>query len=430
MGRQSRLKKERKKAKVHNVALPKQKSLARRIILPLALACGLGLSAVGLYKWGKHRRPDTSIVTTSQVHKPKAENAQKQKSKKDQNFEQFKNIFSGAPLSHKETAKEIERITGQKIKNHQFSNSDRLELTKTDTFYFFDFIPVHFPMMHEGRIQLGKIPRVIRGEYHTYLKNKNDGRLLTLANYILTKNHCSTPLDAIKAITGWVMQNIKMHFKYSSLPGIMHNTNIYKKLKETGFGISHAHSNSFRVLERGGVCVDFVNLAADLLNSVGIPSRQVSVCANGLKRGATYLSSPRDVAKQTGLAHSLLEVNLSSTLIYFDITPTMDSEGVNRTPKKIRGDLNSYVSQLFIDSFSGAKLSSITCTGSITSKMMSEYPKILAVIKEKDPLVAGKQTLTKEFSKNYQEFASRWWKHYILYYGDRYLPKEKPKQWN
>jgi hypothetical protein len=429
MGRKSRLKRERKLAEVKIESEQKKKGFLRRSLLPLSLVVGLGLSGLGIYRWQAHHQTDASPLSM-ESKSLKSKKPITQKSGKDPNYERFKHIFSDSPLTYEETSKRIEEITGEKIKEYQFSAPDKYGFTKTDSFYFFDFIPAHFPIMHEGRVQLGKIPRVIRGKYHTYLKNKNDGRLIALANYILTKNHCSGPKDAIKAITEWVMQNIKMHFEYSSLPGLMHNKNIHKKLRETGFGISRAHSNSLRVLERGGVCVDFVNLAADLLNSIGIPSRQISVSANGLKRGASHLSSRRDVSKQTGLAHSILEVNLSSKLFYFDITPTRDPGGINRTPRRITNDLNKYVSQSFIDSFPGAKLSSITCIGSITSKIMSKYPKILAVIKEKDPLVAGKQTLTKEFSKSYQEFATRWWKHYVLFYGDRYLPKEKPKQWN
>jgi len=385
-------------------AEPGRSSIARRVGLPLLVA-----GIVGTFCWLQYHKTD------DQRSAPKQQTSEKLASGKmneGQDLTRIKHLFSGAPMGYEAACNEIQRITGVPPGNHAFSIPDKFGLTRTPGFLFFDFTPIIFPIMIDGNVTVSKTMSLNFGTYNTNKENTNDGRIPALAAYILSKNNCRTEGEAISAITSWVMENLHMDFAHSA--PMYGNTE--------GLGITHNHPDSIRVLVHGGVCSDFAHLAADLLDSVGIPARMISLSAVGLSKGSEFLKSPTDVVSRTGLSHALLEVILPSGSVFYDVTPTVDVSGtVMRKPKALSVRIENYVSDMFVRAFPGAKLTRVSCTGEIPNEMMSSFPISTGLLSRGNREEMSKAIFTDEWRKEYLAVIDRLGGFYILYHKDNNL---------
>lgn len=289
---------------------------------------------------------------------------------KDPAFGSFKHLFSGPSISFDKACRIIRKATGKDIKRYKFVVPDRYNLTRTKRFYAMYIVPLYLPKEDGG------FEPVKTGSNHvfdTFAKNPSDGRIQALAAYILSKNNCDPdkPEEAIKTIAWWVMNNIEVDAKNMTIPGLEHKKkDIEDLLKKAGFGITHNHPNSLRTVNSTAVCVDYTNLCADLLNSVGIPARTASVFAKGMHRDLSNRSIQ-------AIFHSTLQVALPSGNQYYDVMPKGDGSGRITSVRLVNiGSPREYIVNRFKRRYPRLRLFRVGSFASLPVERLGPFPEM------------------------------------------------------
>ncbi|MCX6770418.1 MAG: hypothetical protein NTX79_00005 [Candidatus Micrarchaeota archaeon] len=147
-----------------------------------------------------------------------------------------------------------------------------------------------------------------------------------------------------------------------------------------GYGKTNNFPNSIAILGSSAVCIDYTNIAADLLNSLGIPSRSIVVASHGIR--------PDDVKTASSLGqliksitHSIVEINLPSGNKYFNVTPMYTRETSELSANVLDiPDPFEYIQSRLESRYPGIKVLRVACFRSMPSEFFAKFPKIRAAL--------------------------------------------------
>ncbi len=282
---------------------------------------------------------------------------------KDPVFFRFKGQFLGQQLGYKDAKSLIEKGTGVALETPKFSLGDSY-LLRVKKFYTIFIVPHVFP---------GSVEPVGSADYfETHASRPNDGRVRALAEYILAKYGPSQdPKIAAEAIAGWVNANVDFdidHY-YARVPS---DADIDTFIRLSGRGSTNNHKSTINALLFGGLCGDYVNTSLDLLNAVGIPARLVQVTASGLLQSAGGQTTVQ-------ITHALLEVQLPSKTVYYDVTPRVKDKLAIRGPVIEVSDPGEYAKQLFSSTYPDADPSRLAVVSSLPSEVFDDDRELQAL---------------------------------------------------
>lgn len=329
MGRKSKLKKQRNEQRRWEEEKQRRPFLAK-LRRPAVIGAAVLLVAVlAKYTFFNERKQEPKFASQNIAMMAEVGAVKRAVSKnvgKDADFAKFRTIFSKGQISYGKAVEEIKRASGVDVKEHDFSLPDSLGVGDADKFYNINFLPIVFPPEFKTFYGTSGIQTNSFNTFETWAADPEDGRVKALADYILTKYGAGGPQEAAETISSWTMNNIEIDVRNASV-GPM-NTGKGKStaaaLREAGYGVTHNHPSSANALASTGVCIDYTNVSADMLNSVGIPSRTVAVSAYGIHVDKIEYANKIDDILAT-ISHSLLQVQLPSGTIYYEATPMLNN---------------------------------------------------------------------------------------------------------
>ncbi len=326
MGRQSGLKKQRREKRKQQKVKAKHPFL-RKLRTPAVIGASVLLAAVLIkFAFLNERKPGPKFSSPGIANIADKSTSSKVSVSvgRDSSFSKFRKIFYGQKMSYNQAVQLIEQESGVKVKEHYFSVSDNFGIKEAEKFYGISILPIVLPPETEQLFGSSTLMTHTFSVFETHASEEGDGKVKALSDYILTKYDAKSPGDAADIICSWTMNNVGMDLEHASVPPISvgEKENLQEVSERLGYGKTHNHRNSMRILSSTGVCVDYTNLQADLLNSVGIPSRTVMVSSTAI------LMDKLETAQQTKdilgcIAHSLLQVNLPGGERYYDSTPKL-----------------------------------------------------------------------------------------------------------
>ncbi len=344
---------------------------------------------------------------------------------RDSKFETFRSLFTGSAINFGEAKKKIKNVSGITINDFDFALTDAYNLTATKRFYAFDVTPVVIPSSG-GSDSSGLTITGTNHIFDTSAAFSGDGRIHALASYILSKDSVplSDPAKAVKSILWWVMNNVKIDVKFASVEPITVTgespQSDIASLKPYGYGVSNNHPNSLAILRSSGVCIDFTNLAMDLLNSVGIPSRTVLVGSTGL-----YPDHSDGKGKLRNISHTLIQVYLPQGTSYYDITPKLDySDRLSSNRLVEIASPEDYILSRFMGRYPDKEPFKIICLASLPVERFASYPQLKEIFdQDMAALITLYNTIASDSStKNvFEEFLQKIDIEYCLYYADQLL---------
>lgn len=315
-----------------------------------------------------NRSQGSSGLALSSTKRPFTKLKESKKQVRDTTFESFKHMFAGPAMSFEEAAGKIRKATGVGIKRYSFKLPDPYHLTTTKRFYSTNLYNIILPSQ-DGSAKWEFVPLGSNHVFDTHAHNEEDGRIAALASYILSKNKCSVenPEQAVKTMAWWVMNNIKMDMWGQEFQQGKESSEDF--LKRQGYGITNNHRDSLSILNTSGICMDYVNLIADLLNSVGIPSRNILVSTNGYPNGVP----PNKDAVVTH-AHSVLETTTASKTSYYEVTPMRENDRIALIALLRIGSLADFAMASFKAQYPSNDVFRALCLRSLPEERLATYP--------------------------------------------------------
>jgi len=273
----------------------------------------LGAILLVIAAFSKFHKTDQQSMSTYYQQPPTTVQNQLQGQQKDTLFPTFSKQLLSREMNYEEAAKLI-TTTGMQMTTFNFNLPDKYDLLQSKKLYFVYPFPIILPDFFKEAFGTNILSTTSIYAFRTHSQNPQDGRIKALAEYILSKGGCNSPEDAVRLISSWVVNNLLPDVEHLTIP-----PTTFGQLSSTGYGVTHSHPNSINILGSTGVCNDYTNLAADLLNSVGIPSRTVTVMAQGFRDDMEGAKSLGEAI--VGIFHTLLQANLPSGTKYFNVTP-------------------------------------------------------------------------------------------------------------
>jgi len=346
----------------------------------VALLIGLmGIASCGAPR-GKNEQPISSSSTGlfQQKQPPKLHSGQV----KDKGYQKFRQDLLAKPMPFSQAASLISGATGIDVQNPGFKVADPVEITSSKRFYALYALPFFFP--NQFRDAFGEQTLFMESNhvFDTYAKNKKDGRIAALAAYIVCKQKCKTPEDAAQAVVNWVANNIVCDFAGLSIPPTEIGTadTAIREAEKYGYGKTNNFPNSIAILGSSGICIDYTNISADLLNSLGIPSRSVVVASHGIRPDDVNTAGSLGQLMKS-ITHSILEINLSSGPKYFNVTPMYTPE-TGELSANVLGipDPFEYIKGRLENRYPGIKVIRVVCFRSLPAEGFVQFPTVKAML--------------------------------------------------
>ncbi|MFA6907221.1 MAG: transglutaminase-like domain-containing protein [Candidatus Micrarchaeia archaeon] len=341
----------------------------------VALLIGLaGITACTSPKGGKEQAFSAQAELFQQKQPPKLHSGQV----KDEGYQKFRQALLAHPMTFSQAASLISKATGVDVQTTRFKAADSLKITSAKRFYALYALPFFFPDNFRAAFGTQTLSMASNHVFDTYAKNPKDGRIAALAAYIACKQKCKTPGDAAQAVISWVANNIVCDMASLSIPSmeIGGSDTAVKEAEKFGYGKTNNFQNSIAILGASGICIDYTNISADLLNSIGIPSRSVVVASHGIR--------PEDVEAATSLGHliksithSILEINLPSGSRYFNVTPMYTPETGELSASVLSiSDPFEYIKGRLERRYGGIKVFRVVCFRSLPSERFAQFPAV------------------------------------------------------
>ncbi|MBI4399326.1 hypothetical protein HY570_01125 [Candidatus Micrarchaeota archaeon] len=361
--------------------------------LCIGLGLGLGAALAGPKVWAAwkwlNEKPEPR-----QQESPKIDTAKSKNRVKDEDFQKFRDMFEKGPMSYEDAVAYIQERTGMKeIRKHNFNLPDPLGLTKAKEFYLFQ---VSFFTTDEDIKKVLGMDKFMCPEsngvlYQTH-NHGNDGRIMALADYILTRREPSSIINAISILAHWVCDNIELDIPSITSSSIQLPSRglatSEQWRKSHGIGISNSFNNGIDIIKKGGVCYDFSNILTDLQNSVGIPSRTINLVRHGIVHVAGQPTF-------STFAHSLVQTSIEPGVYYYgDPIPAFNRTGGITYDPYAFTSLKELIERMKID---GLHLYYLGITGALTEH---QIPSELRETLLRTPF----NFITSGFIERYQQF--------------------------